>query len=520
MKKDFLKYVSAIVSVSLLISLTVGCSSNSIAESNSNTNNLKPEQSVKISWLSNDNGRVLKKGDPIIAEFEKKTNIKIDFQLINGANLKNKVNVLLASNSLPDITRLDDAYDIFQYAQQGAFQEVNELVNKYGTNIKKQRSQELWDAISFEGKYYGIPNTNTLGKYNLFIRQDWLENLNIKMPTNTDELFDVFKQFATSDPDKDGQANTIAFGSEGAGVNEPPFNAFMHIFGAFGMQPDQYYINGNKVIDTSVSSEFKEAIIYIKKLYDDNLIDPELFVAKSEQAKQKILEGKTGAFVGWWSIGPQVLMDQLKMDDLVPGVKWGIVKELKGPNGKSGIASLNKVTSINCIAKNSNNAEACIKAIDYLLSDEGALLATVGIKDVHWIADANGKFEKYTDAGNKLSAEKVMGLLSQQVLIPSLGDYVNKKLCTKYAESIDNAATSKMYSSSFEGLSTSDKITYCNDLKKLETDWFIKFVMGKEPISKWDEYVKQYNDKGGKAVLNSLIKDYNTLKGTNLIAAY
>jgi putative aldouronate transport system substrate-binding protein len=213
-------------------------------------------------------------------------------------------------------------------------------------------------------------------------------------------------------------------------------------------------------------------------------------------------------------------MDQLKMDDLVPGVKWGIVKDLKGPNGKSGIASLNKVTSINCIAKNSKNAEACIKAIDYLLSDEGALLATVGIKDLHWIADANGKFEKYTDAGNKLSDEKVMGLLSQQVLIPSLGDYVNKKLSTKYAESIDIAATSKMYSSAFEGLSTSEKITYCNDLKKLETDWFIKFVMGKEPISKWDEYVKQYNDKGGKAVLDSLIREYNTLKGTNITAAY
>ncbi|MDP4183344.1 MAG: extracellular solute-binding protein [Bacillota bacterium] len=518
MNKRFLIVSVAFIWVVMFTALLAGCISDGKNEIKT-TVTATSGKPVTITWLSDNSGRVLKDGDPILAEFEKKTNIKIKFQLVPASQLKNKINILVASQSLPDIMRINSAYDISQYVQQGVFKEVNQLVDKFGPNIKANQKQELWDAIAINGKYYGIPNTNTLGKFNFFIRQDWLDNLNLKMPTNTVELYNVLKKFVTDDPDKDGKANTIAFSSEGMGINQPPFDAFMSIFGAFGIQPDQYYINDNKVLTSSISPEFKEAVSYIKKLFDDKLVDPDLFISNADLARQKISKGKTGAFIGWWSIAPQILMDQMEMNAVVPEVKWGMIKDLKGPNGKTGIRAQNKVNSINCIAKSSKNAEACVKAIDYLFSNEGAQLATVGIKDKHWVADSNGKFEKFTNEGIKANEEKYMGLLSTVALTPALADYVNKRINPAYAESIDNAAAAKLYIDAFEGLTSSEKTTYDTDLKKLETDWFVKFVTGKEPLSKWDEYVKQYNDRGGKAVLDSLIKQYNKLKGTNITAA-
>lgn len=527
MKKYLKKTAALIVTAAMLTSFAAGCTkdtessagSSSAAAGSSSAAQSSVAEPVTITWLSSDHGRVLKEGDPVLAEVEKKTGIKIEFQLITATDLTNKINLLVASQSLPDITKVDKAYDIFSYAPQGAFMEVNELVDKFGSNIKANRPQEIWDAIAVNGKYYGIPNTNTMGKNNYFIRQDWLNNLGLKMPTTTDELYEVFKQFVQNDPDKNGKNDTIAFGSEGSGANEPPFNAFMSVFGAFGIQPEHYYIKDNKAYPAAISSQYKDAITFIKKLFDDKLVDPDIFIAKADQAKQKLLSGKTGAFEAWWSIAPQVLMEQSKMAETVPGVEWGMIKDLKGPNGDYGIRAQNKVTSINCIAKNSKNAEAAVKLIDYLFTEEGSLLATVGLKDVHWTADANGKFDAYTDAGKKANEEKTLGLLSQEALMPDLANYVNKKSNPQFAAAIDNAANSKLYSDAFEGLSTTEWTTYNADLLKLETDWFIKFVTGKEPLTKWDEYVKQYNEKGGKAVFDSLIKKYNEIKGTNITAA-
>lgn len=510
MKKQLLKPTALLVSSIMLTSFFTGCGSKQ--SQSTTTASSTTAAPVKITWLSLDHGRIIKDDDPVKAEIEKKTNTKIELQLMNsGTELKNKINLLIASDSLPDMVKLDNAYDIFGYAPQGAFMELNALIDKFGTNIKKQRPQAAFDVIALNGKYYGIPNQNTMGKYTLSIRQDWLDNLGLKMPATTDELYNVLKKFATDDPDKDGQNNTIPFGTDGTA-------SFINIFGAFGMQPDHYYIKDNKVYYAGISDEYKQSIAYIKKLYDDNLIDPDFFITKPDQALLKLAKGKVGSFDSWWSISPNLIINN-KMNQTVPGVKWGFVKDLKGPDGKSGIPSQNKVTSMNCISAKSKNAEACVKVIDYLFSDEGTMLGTLGLKDVYYSVDANGQFDKYLDAGTKAQADKTLGLFGQLVLNPTLNDVVNKKVNPANKEGIEVAASAKLYSSAFEGLNVPEQNTYGADLAKLKSDWFIKFVTGKEPLSKWDEYVKQYNDKGGKALLDALTKEYNKIKGANISAA-
>ncbi|MNG28501.1 hypothetical protein D3C84_1137720 [compost metagenome] len=53
-------------------------------------------------------------------------------------------------------------------------------------------------------------------------------------------------------------------------------------------------------------------------------------------------------------------------------------------------------------------------------------------------------------------------------------------------------------------------------MAKYEEEMFIKFVTGKEPLSKWDDYVATWKRKGGNALLDSKIKTYNELRSGNV----
>lgn len=512
--KRFAFRIAAITSaVAMTATLLAGCGKTPSPTSGNTTTAAKPAEPVKLTWFANDFNRVLKDGDPIIKEAEKQSNTKLEFTLVPSSEYKTKLNMLVASNSLPDITRVN-GYDIFQYIPQGVFIEVNGLVDKHGPNIKKFLPKDAWAGTAYNGKNYGVPSINSQGKYNLFIRKDWLENLGLKAPTNLDELSDILKKFTFNDPDKNGQNDTYGFSSDGPASGDNPETSLQPLFGAFGIIPKQYYLKGDKFYAASTMPEYKAALEYINKLYTEKVVDPDFFVMKSDQARQKLAQGKAGVSVGWWSLGPQILIEQLKMNQINPNAKWDIINEIKGKDGQYGFSAQSLVTGTNSISKNCKNPEAAIKLLDYLYTDEGSVLAIAGLKDIHYTAGPDGKFEKNTEEGTKAVAEKYMGLLSQLALNPTMDNEINKKRNPAYAYFIDAAAKAKLYDDIFRGYSTQESQTYKSDLNKFENEWMIKFIIGKEPLSKFDEYVKLWNEKGGKQIMESFVKEYNTRNGT------
>ena len=49
----------------------------------------------------------------------------------------------------------------------------------------------------------------------LWIRQDWLDNLKLEVPTTIDELEEVMRAFTEDDPDGNGQDDTYGLGGDG-----------------------------------------------------------------------------------------------------------------------------------------------------------------------------------------------------------------------------------------------------------------------------------------------------------------
>ncbi|MFC0216299.1 extracellular solute-binding protein [Paenibacillus chartarius] len=475
---------------------------------------------VPLSLVQPDGGRVWKEDNPVTKEIEKRTNTKLTVNMIPNGDFANKYNVLAASGDIPDIVR-SNGFDFQKYADQGLYLDITRYVDQFGPNLKKALKPELWELTKYKGKQFVIPFENVAGKEVPVIRKDWLDALNLKMPTNLDEFEAVLKAFTFNDPDKNGKNDTYGFGTTSR-YDE----TIMPIMGAYGIATGQIgqgapmmsYLKDNKIYPVAISPEYKAAIEYLKRLWDAKVVDPELFTIKPDQAQQKAAQGKIGYFTAWWSVAPQILTQQLKMKELVPNAKWDpIFPGLKGPDGKSGMQSYGNIGSTVAISAKTKNPEAVVKFLDYLATDEGWELTRYGIKGTHYTSIT----EPRTPEGQKAFDEKWLDPLSQIVSRQDLVDKVNAAskdpVQVENNRFIDAAASYTLYRDAFYGIPlTEEQKTYGADVSKYEEEMLIKFITGAEPLSKWDEYVETWKRKGGKPILEAKIKTYNELKTANV----
>ncbi|MHA6480949.1 extracellular solute-binding protein [Paenibacillus sp. strain BS8-2] len=525
MKSNTQSRLNAVGASLLTVALLAGCSggnSNEPAETNAGkpADGETKKAPTTISIIQPDLGRVWKSDNPGTKELETRTNVKLDVSMHPNNDFTSKFNVLAASGDIPDISRLS-AFDYQNFADQGLFLDLTEYLDEYGPNLKKAIPAELWDLTKYKGKQFVIPYENTAGKEVPVVRMDWLETLGLKMPANLDEFEAMLKAFTFDDPDKNGNNDTY-----GMGVTNTYSESFMPIFGAFGIAPGfiggstpmPSYQKDNQVVPVAVSPEYKEAITYIKRLWDAKVIDPEIFTIKADQAQQKAAQGKIGYFNAWWSIAPQQLVMQLKMNEIVPEAKWEPIQPaLTGPDGKSGMFSFGNIGASVAISAKSKNPEEAIKFLDYLATEEGWELARFGIKDTHYTSATAPR----TEEGQKAYDEKWLDPLSQIVSRVDLVNNVNNAsedpIQIENNRFINAAASYTLYQDIFYGIPLTDEYkTYGADVAKYEEEMIIKFITGVESLDKWDAYVESWKKKGGQTVFDSAIKKYNELKGTQL----
>ena len=138
--------------------------------------------------------------------FGKPNNINVEFVPVLRSEEVPKLNVLMASNTdVPDLVITYDKGTFSKYATQGGLTEVTDLLKQYGPNVTKLLGPEILSVGQYKGKQYAIPAKRAeTGKYASFIRQDWLDKLNLQAPKTTDELYNVLKAFKEKDPGQTG----------------------------------------------------------------------------------------------------------------------------------------------------------------------------------------------------------------------------------------------------------------------------------------------------------------------------
>ncbi|MCQ6561139.1 extracellular solute-binding protein [Paenibacillus mendelii] len=438
-------------------------------------------------------------------EYEKMSNIHVEWEMIPFDSLTEKRNIMLAGGDYPDafFTAQIPTADLLKYGSQGVFVKLNDLIDEYAPNLKAimEKYPEVKKGMTMpDGNIYGFPMildpefTSVLAGGKMWIKKDWLDKLNLKEPETTEEFYEVLKAFKERDPNGNGEQDEIPF--EGVGLG-----AFIsYINGAWGLS-NRGVRNANVDVDPGtdklrfipVDPKYKEMLQYVRKLYEEELIAKDIFTI---QANQYYATGAKGVYGTTITTSPYTLMKQ--KDYIGLGA-------LKGPHGDqvwSAVGSALSSAGAFAITDRNKHPEATVRWIDHLYSDEGSKMFFMGFEGKSYEIDPSGEI-----AYTKEITENPDGLTFEQALVKYVvwpgGGYPNivRQKFFKGAESQPEAIeAAKRFANQFPEeiwpafnltVEENDQMaTLGADINSYVAEMQAKFVSGKASFDEWDRYVE------------------------------
>lgn len=145
------------------------------------------------------------------------TNVKIEYTNNPWANCFELYSTAVASGEAPDVG-IGGGFMPFQFAVNGESADLQWIVDSFIAEGQEADFLEgALDYYMYDGVHVGIP-FNYDPRLNC-IRKDWLEELNLEMPTTYEELIEVAKAFSAKGDDYYGVAFGVTTDSSGPWIN-------------------------------------------------------------------------------------------------------------------------------------------------------------------------------------------------------------------------------------------------------------------------------------------------------------
>ena len=227
--------------------------------------------------------------DLSINEMERRLNI--DLQIVGGPwdQVWSKLNLMMASGDPLDIMHVSNqgqnAWQ--QWAQEGLIANLDDHVTpeKYPF-IHKVMTADMFKPLTIDGAHYYVPGTHHGYDWQFHIRQDWLDNLGLSMPSTPAELYEVLKAFSEGDPDGNGKDDTTGFVTSAAtGVGAPIFMAY----NASANIKDMEVQDDGTVISLAAHQGTLEALKFGNRLYREGALNTDFINhPNNEESLQRV----------------------------------------------------------------------------------------------------------------------------------------------------------------------------------------------------------------------------------------
>lgn len=412
-----------------------------------------------------------------------KTGFQVKYEMLPAENADEKLNLLVSNKEKIDIMKLNSA-QFYSLATSGALEPIDKLLEENGNYINQAIKPQSWGSATIDGKRYAIPETGagvSIGE-ELVVRQDWMDELALKIPTNTDELYNVLKTIKEKK-----NVIPLTLGKD---------SMYGDIATTFGVLTDWKEVDG-KLVHKAELPAMKEYLSYMNKLYAEGLLDSEMPINTAAKAIEKITSGKAAMYkLAWWSSASAIAA----LNKNFPDNKMAIIPYLKNKEGKATVGAVANTTWFIAIPKASKNKEAAMKLLNAKLEPEtfkGTAIGEVGVH--HEMKD--GKYypilPKFNDELNNASAF-LTGVDETNYPVYWQARVRKDPILQSYYENFQKNA---------EGIVVVDPMSLAppidavskNTLKltKLLDDNVLKFISGSEPIANYDKFLEQWRAEGG-----------------------
>jgi len=463
--------------------------------------------------------------------------LQLDFEMVPKEQYDVVIKTRMASGAgLPDIVNISalDNTTVLNLAKQGVLLDLKPLIEKYSNgNIKKMYDVEFPYAkkttTSPDEKMYWFSNLHKKTykqtdpapvSITMLIRKDWLEKLNLPVPTTAEEYLQALKAIRDNDANGNGQKDEV--------LVYYPGNFGGSIAQWFGLGTDitAVDVENNKVISPWYQDGIKDYFLYLQRLVKEGILDTSLIGASGEQIQQKMTNNQIASLrefntASWHE------------PTIQGGGEYLPLMPLKAVDGITPAAQLEPpflVWDKYAITKDCKDVEAAIKFFDTIYSDAYADLLYWGIEGQTYKFDSSGAkvFLNYgTDEelaksgqvhGNKLFGDTVFPRVQFANLEHELNGMPEHKADNElsvmnYKPYYVNMNNNYLAIPDDKQLETKTKIL--TNLSTYSDELATKLALGQKPLDNWDAYIAELKKLGLDQLIEidqQLLDRYNSIQ--------
>lgn len=432
---------------------------------------------------------------------EEACNVNLEF--LDSSGGKDALSLLAGTDDLPDIIiDYDGTFPggVQKMLMDGSIISLNELMDNGSLPNFKAYLESDPDVDKLcknnEGEYAWVPMIRTPDSPLVFngnmIRQDWLDELGLEMPTTLDEMEQVLLAF------KDQKGCDAGFSFI--------YGNYSLIVNSFGIMEGMYVDADNKVHFGAIEDEYLDFLTLFNDWMNKGIIDPDGFTQDADSFFAKVASGRTGLV---WGYTGGTLGKIQTMEETTPEMDF---EPMPNPVQNEGDTfavdqSSYRVNNIGgTISATCKNPEAAARVLDYNFSEEGNMLANYGKEGVTYEM-VNGKPE-FTDFvlhnPDGLSIEKALsiyaGCNNKPFLVQKdymLGGYaydVQKKSLEVWAT--PDATIKAMPPQTMTEEEVAEYNSIMTDIQTYVDEYKLKFILGTESLDNFPQFVENIKNMG------------------------
>lgn len=457
---------------------------------------------------------------------EKMTGTHVEWTHPAQGAVDEQFNLLIASEEYPDAI----VYKwptvpggASSYAEDDVIIELTDMIETCMPNFWAylQENPDVKKQISDDdGRIFYIPFIRKDDSLRYFMgyqtRSDFLEAVDMEVPKTIDELYDLLVAYKKQD--FSGKSQEKGFPLTGVGFDG--FFGIGKLLWSFGTTYDFHLGDDGKVVYGPMTDDFVEGLTFIRKLYEEGLIDPDYLLNDRAAMDSNVMNGTSGVIYSYQST------KYYTSESFNDGTKKIVaIPALAGPDGKNYSFNTDYTNAVVigttlAITTENKNPEGTLAWLDNFYGGEGYNYANFGEEGVTY--NWEDGYPKYTDRMFKnpddpdMAVGSIFGIncLAFATSFPMLQDgrYYEQYLSEWASENIkdwvaDEPDMSRVLPKTLTFTEEENKVIAqaMAQIKTYVATAWNNVVIGKMDISEWNNVCEQLVNMG----IEDVVKIYN-----------
>jgi putative aldouronate transport system substrate-binding protein len=426
-----------------------------------------------------------------------------------GVDFNRALNLRFAAGNPPNFCYVVNGIEA-ELIRNGALADLTDLLPVHAPNAMKFVPEEMWSIVKAgdptgKGRIWWFPAFNDHVRQGGLIRQDWLDKLGLRMPRTQAEYVAVLRAFRDRDPNGNGLRDEIPTGGREGG------RWMDHLFNMYGVASWE----GNPVWDiyngqltySAVTQNMKDALVFMRQLYQEGLMDNETFLNNQSAWTGKVISNRVGNFYHIPTQFENWAGNLFANTGVKPNWVAMPVIEVPGYEGKGFNTYQTTVMSAWGVSAKQDEAHliATLKLIDALCNTDNWLELYYGVEGMHHKVE-NGRKVLLPEDKSRMELKLMASWENDNILdfwvelYESIKTEENAWLYDSAIKALHGIQQGRRHIAG-DGLPGSVYQDY-PDLRShtLWQEYVSKIVIGTFDISKFDEFVQLWNSSGGAEV--------------------